>query len=101
MSHRWRPAPPARHRRDSHQTQAKKWTDEKWAREEGKRQRGSRKGMVEEDERSRLMRQALQELEAQYDAVGAFSVTVDACVEIKCRGAISSHGSITTSTPST
>ena len=57
--------------------------------------------MVDEDQRSALMRQALDELEAQYDAVGAFSVTVDACVEIKCRGAISSHGSITTSTPST
>ena len=56
--------------------------------------------MVDEDQRSALMRQALDELEAQYDAVGAFSVTVDACVEIKCRGAISSHGSITTSTPS-
>jgi hypothetical protein len=34
--------------------------------------------MVEEDERSRLMRQALLELEVTYDAVGAFSVTVDA-----------------------
>ena len=35
------------------------------AREEGKRQRGSRKGMVEEDERSRLMRQALLELKSR------------------------------------
>ena len=57
---------------------AKKWQDEKWAREEGKRQRASRSGMVDEDERSRLMRQALKELEVTYDAVGAFSVTVDA-----------------------
>ena len=71
----------ARPRRDAVSAQAdaaKKWTDEKWAREEGKRQRGSRQGMVDEDARSALMRQALNELEAQYDAVGAFSVTVDA-----------------------
>jgi len=62
---------------------AKKWTDEKWAREEGKRQRGSRKGMVDEDARSALMRQALNELEVTYDAVGAFSVTVDAHKAVK------------------
>ena len=34
--------------------------------------------MVDEDARSALMRQALMELEVTYDAVGAFSVTVDA-----------------------
>ena len=34
--------------------------------------------MVDEDRRSALMRQALLELEVTYDAVGAFSVTVDA-----------------------
>ena len=34
--------------------------------------------MVDEDRRSMLMRQALLELEVTYDAVGAFSVTVDA-----------------------
>ena len=34
--------------------------------------------MVDEDARSALMRQALRELEIQYDRVGAFSVTVDA-----------------------
>ena len=39
--------------------------------------------MVEEDERSMLMRQALNELEVTYDAVGAFSVTVDAHKAIK------------------
>jgi hypothetical protein len=39
--------------------------------------------MVDEDQRSLLMRQALKELEVTYDAVGAFSVTVDAHKAVK------------------
>ena len=39
--------------------------------------------MVDEDARSALMRQALNELEIQYDRVGAFSVVVDAHKAVK------------------
>ena len=74
----WESARPWRDAGSAQADAAKKWTDEKWAREEGKRQRASRSGMVDEDQRSALMRQALHELEVTYDAVGAFSVTVDA-----------------------